>query len=128
MKMTDAFPSSFLKADDLGGKQVEVTIESVTMEELGQGADKQQKLIIAFRGKDKKLVCNKTNANTIAGLYGDDTDAWVGQKIAIMPREVEFQGKSVWAIRVSLQKPAAAKAKPAPEPEVGETVGYEIPF
>ena len=108
--MTDAFPSSFLKADDLGGKQVEVTIESVTMEELGQGADKQQKLIIAFRGKDKKLVCNKTNANTIAGLYGDDTDAWVGQKIAIMPRERScvMIGLSVWPFLISSQKCASS--------------------
>ena len=112
MKLNEAFPSNFLKAADLNGQSVTVTIDNVTSEELGQGRDKEQKLCIAFRGKEKKLICNKTNAGTIAKIYGDDTDAWIGQRITIAPREVEFQGAMVWAIRVSLAKPGT----PAPAP------------
>jgi hypothetical protein len=115
MKVSQAFPSNFLKADDLQGRPAIVTIETAELEEIGQGRDKEQKLILGFRGKSKKLVCNKTNANTIAKLYGDDTDGWIGQRITIMPREVEFQGEMVLAIRVSLQAPGAAAA-PAPRP------------
>jgi len=105
MKLNEAFPSNFLKAADLDDKDVTVTIESVTLETIDKD-EKDQKLIIAFKGKSKKLVCNKTNAKTIEKLYGDDTDGWIGKKITLTPREVEFQGETVWAIRVSLKKPA----------------------
>ena len=121
MRLNEAFPSNYLKAADLNGKSVTVVIAGVEMVELGQGRDKESKLLISFRGKEKQLVCNKTNATTIGKLYGDDTDDWVGQPITLAPREVEFQGEMVLAIRVSLQKPATAAvaakpaaAKPAP--------------
>lgn len=114
MKLSEAFPSNFLKADDLNGKPVTLTIAAVEMETLGQGKDKESKLIVQFKGTEKKLVCNKTNANTIGKLYGDDTDDWIGQRITIKPMEVEFQGEMKLAIRVSLTKPAPAAAKAAP--------------
>ena len=119
MKLNEAFPSNFLKADDLNGKQCTMTIESAEVEEIGQGNEKASKLVLAFRGAEKKLVCNVTNAKTIAKVLGtDETDDWIGQRITLVPREVEFQGETVWAIRVSLTKPVSAKpAKPAPSPE-----------
>lgn len=129
MKLNEAFPSNYLKAADLNGHNVTVTIVSVELVELGQGRDKETKLLIAFRGKDKQLVCNKTNANTIAKLYGDDTDSWIGQKITIGPREVEFQGDMVQAIRVSIQKPAGAPAavKPAAaQPQTSDNDGGNV--
>ncbi len=117
MKTSEAYPGNFLKAADLNGQNVTVTIQAVTLEELGQGRDAESKLILAFAGKDKKLICNKTNCRTIEKLYGDETDEWIGKKITIGPREVEFQGDMVWAIRVSLTKPGApAAAKPATKP------------
>lgn len=134
MKLSQAFPSNFLKAEDLGGKSVTLTIQSVEMEEMGQGRDKENKLVIQFAKTDKKLICNKTNAKTIEKLYGDDTDAWVGQRITISPREVEFQGNMVWAIRVSLTKPVAAvpitkaAATPAPVDEPPFPGDDESPF
>lgn len=108
MKLSEAYPSAFLKADDLNGRAVTVTIESVKLEEIGQGRDKDKKLVISFVGKEKKLVCNKTNAGTIGKLHGDDTDDWEGKQIILQPREVEFQGDMVWSIRVSLQKPGTS--------------------
>lgn len=135
MKISDAFPSNFLRADDLQGKQVTVTISEITFEEIGQGRDKEEKLMIAFKGKEKKLVCNKTNANTISKLYGDDTDEWIGKPITLVAREVEFQGDAVWAIRVSLKAPVSAEptkpSKPAPakqEPNDDTVEEDDIPF
>ena len=106
MNINDAYPSPFLKADDLKGRNVTVTICDVTLEELGQGRDKETKLILAFHGKEKKMVCNKTNANTITKLYGPETDGWIDQVITLTAREVEFQGSMTMALRVSLQKPS----------------------
>ena len=137
MNINNAFPSDYLKAFDLGDKQVAVTIESVEMVDIGQGRDKEQKILIRFAGKQKGLICNKTNANTIGKLYGVETDAWIGQKIILQAREVEFAGEMVWAIRVSLQKPAAAApapthgvlGKPANRPEpIQEEENPELPF
>lgn len=134
MKLSEAFPSNFLKADDLGGKSVTVEISEVTFEEIGQGRDKENKIIVAFKGKDKKLIVNKTNANTIAKLVGsDDTDDWAGNRITLTAREVDYQGTPMLAIRVSLQKPASATAgqRPTPPPEPADDSGddsSEIPF
>jgi hypothetical protein len=105
MRISDAFPSDYLKASDLNDRSVTVIISKVELVELGKGRDKENKMLISFAGKQKQLVCNKTNANTIAKLYGDDTDGWIGKAITIEPREVEFQGDMVLAIRVSLKKP-----------------------
>ena len=130
MKVSDAFPSRYLAVDDLKGKATVVTIKSVEMETIGQGQNKAEKLILSFRGKDKQLVCNKTNAKVIAKLHGEDTDDWVGKQIRLVPREVEFQGDMVWAIRVSLQAPGAAEPERQNEPESEPAPGdpdYEDP-
>lgn len=127
MKLSEAFPSNFLKADDLQGKSVTVTISDVQLEDIGKGHEMQSKVVLSFKGKEKKFVCNKTNAKTIAKLHGDDTDDWIGKSIIIEPREVEFQGDMVWAIRVSLKKPAGATKAPEPEPE-NAPEDDEIPF
>jgi hypothetical protein len=123
MKLSEAFPSAFLKAEDLNNRQVSVTIEAAEIEVIGQGRDRENKLVLTFRGKEKKLICNKTNANSIAAVYGDDTDAWIGQRITLVSMQVEYQGKMGPAIRVlgpatpAIQRPAAAPAaRPAPRP------------
>lgn len=126
MKLSDAFPSNFLKAEDLDGKSVVVVISGVEFDTIGKDSKEGKKLILSFRGKEKKMVVNKTNAKTIEKLYGDDTDGWIGKTIKLVTREVEFQGDVVWALRVSLEKPAGvAPASSQPEPE---EIDGETPF
>lgn len=118
MKIGDAFPSNYLKADEFVDNDTTVVIESIATESIGQGKDASDKLVLYFRGQDKGLVLNKTNANTIAGLYGDETDGWIGKPVILYATEVDFQGKQVLAIRVRMRKPGAKPAggqnKPAP--------------
>lgn len=136
MNINDAFPSDYLKADDLKGANVTVTIDDVSLEEIGQGAQKERKLVLAFAGKKKRLVCNKTNATTIGKLYGTETSDWLGKPITLSPREVEFQGDMVWAIRVSLQKPSMTvpaggreERFTAPKPDaIAGDPSDEVPF
>lgn len=131
MKLSEAFPSNFLKADDLGGKNITVEIEDVTFEEIGQGRDKENKIIVSFKGKDKKLIANKTNCNTIAKITGsDDTSDWPGHRIILTSREVDFQGTPTLAIRVSLNKPVSTQAQrppPPSEPEPSDNYGVDGP-
>jgi hypothetical protein len=108
MKISSAFPSQYLKAADLNDRAVRVTIADVRMEDIGG----DHKPILYFVGKEKGLVMNKTNANTISGRFGDDTDDWNGQDIELFPTIVDFQGRSVDAIRVRIPKGPARAAPP----------------
>lgn len=106
MNMNDAFPSAWLKAGDLPeDEDLILTVKSVQMEEIGQGDDRQSKPVVYFKDDDKGLVLNKTNADVIVQLYGADTDAWIGKKLALFATQVDFRGKATLAIRVRLKKP-----------------------
>jgi hypothetical protein len=91
MKLSDAYPSRFLRASDLNGRTATVTIESAEFEKFG--SEKERKIVLSFVGKDKQLILNKTNANTIAELlHSEETDDWINQRITLCARETEFQG------------------------------------
>lgn len=102
MNITTAFPSKYLKASDLQGRSVEVTIATIVMEEIGQGDDKQEKPVIYFVGKEKGIICNVINGKMIAESYGDETDDWVGQLVEIYPDKTSFKGDIVDCIRVRI--------------------------
>jgi hypothetical protein len=100
--MGDFFPSKYVSAHDLGGKTVRVTIDKIGVEELENDGRKQTKPVIAFREKTvKPMVCNKTNFLIIAKLHGDDTDGWIGKKIALHTEMVSFKGKVTESVRVT---------------------------
>ena len=48
MKISSAFPSKYLKAADLQGKQVTVVMSHVTMETIGD----DERPVLYFKGKD----------------------------------------------------------------------------
>jgi len=122
MKGADIFPSKYIKADDLKGRDVPVTISHAEMEKLGD----DQRLVLYFQGKDKGMVCNKTNFGRIAYLYGDETDEWEGKPIMLTSEFVEFQGKTVKGLRV--KPPAGHKAAAIKESENPADMSDEIPF
>lgn len=124
MNINDAFPSNYLKAGDLQGADVPVTISNAVMEKLGDDT----KLVIYFQGKEKGMVLNKTNANTIGDMYGDDTDHWLGKQITLYAAWVDYQGRQVQGIRV---KPQQGQPAPAPAPQdapAADDLDDEIPF
>lgn len=96
MRISSAFPSEFLKAADLNGRNVKVVMDRVEMRDIGG----DHKPILFFQGKEKGMVLNKTNANNITSMFGDDTDDWNGKEIVLFEAMVDFQGKTVAAIRV----------------------------
>ena len=113
MKMSDAFPSNFLKAEDIAsvGRDVIVTIAKVTQEVLGQGQNAERKFVIEFIGKEKKLVLNKTNFKACVAATGeDDSDNWPVKRISLFVMDVEYQGDLMPAIRVRPRAPAPAGA------------------
>lgn len=125
MRMSSAFPSEYLKAADLAGRNVKVKMDRVEMKDIGG----DHKPILYFMGTDKGMVLNKTNANNIIHVYGDDTEEWHGKEIVLFEAQVDFQGKTVPAIRVRPPQPkdrvnGTPPSKPEPRPDMDD----EIPF
>ncbi len=111
MNINTAFPSKYLKAGDLDGKAVPVTIREVKIEEVGKSRD--SKPVIYFMGKEKGVVLNRVNSKKIAEIAGsNDTEDWGGTMIVLFPTETDFAGETVECIRVR-----APKTKVAPKPE-----------
>jgi arabinogalactan endo-1,4-beta-galactosidase len=111
MKMSEEFPSKYLKAADLQGREVKVVMQNVEREIIGKDQN-DTKPVLYFKGKDKGVVLNKTNAGTISAAYGDDTDDWFDQPLILFSMMVDFQGKTGPAIRCRV--PTAKDNKPAP--------------
>lgn len=107
INMNEAFPSKWLKADDIDRETI-VTISDVTMESIG---DDERKPVVWFQGYDKGMVMNKTNANNVSALYGPDTDAWLGKPMTLTTAMVDFQGRSTRALR--LYPPPRPRTAPA---------------
>lgn len=101
MLISEAFPSDYLRAVDLKGRQIKAVISHLEMRDIGD----DHKPVVFFQGKDKGLVLNKTNSNNIALAYGDDTDDWTGKEVVMYEAMVDFQGRSVAAIRIRPPKP-----------------------
>jgi len=119
MKISNAFPSDYLKAADLQGGRYTMTISQVTIEKI---SETENKPVIHFHNTNKGMVLNKTNAMNLTILYGDETDNWIGKQIELFTTVVPFQGQNVQAIRLTAPPAQQAAAPiqqttaPAPQP------------
>lgn len=127
------FPGKYLKAADLRGRDVTVTIERIDPREELQmrGGKVEQKPVIYIKGAQKAWVLNKTNALSIAKVYGNEVTGWIGKAVTLYPARVQCGGKEVDAIRVretapkSKAKASAPEREPAHDPATGEVTGTE---
>ena len=96
------FNSDYIGAYDLEDGDKTVTIESVTKEDVfvPQSGTSDEKMIIRFSDARKAMVCNRTNADSIASLHGPDVDQWVGKPITLYVAKVKAFGGVTEAIRV----------------------------
>jgi hypothetical protein len=134
----DTYGSRYLKAlenDPNTGKILvpkegrSFTITGVEVKAFDDG----RKILVSFRESEKQLVCNRTNANIIAELHGEDTDDWYGKRITLYATKVDFSGKRVDAIRVKEEIPAppvkiAQRPNANPEAMAEDEGDQEIPF
>jgi len=128
VKISTAFPSKYLRTEDLDGHDITVRIDRVQMEEVGE--EKKEKPVIYFEGKSKGLVLNVTNARTISAIFGDDSEDWRGREILLFEAQVSYQGKTTVAIRVRVpkRKREPEKVEASASKSTAEAIDDDVPF
>jgi hypothetical protein len=108
------FPSKYLKASDFDEDGTVMTIASYARETIKnrEGA-MEAKPILYFRGNDKGLILNKTNAAKLTKLFQSaDTDDWIDQPVKLYATEVQFGADQVQAIRIKQAALPGKKTNP----------------
>ena len=114
MKRDEVFPSKYLRAADLQGSPITVTIESATYETLKSKEGKEQgKTVLSFKSGKKVLPLNMTNWDSVAAICGGDDAEWRGCKIELYPSTTPMGGKIVDCIRI---RPPAQRELPKAKP------------
>lgn len=95
---------NYLKAADLNGRRMTVTISVVKLETMKEG---DKKLVLSFEESEKTFTLNKTNAQMIANLLQErDAGKWIGTTISLRPDKTQDPtGKIVDCIRVDFELP-----------------------
>ena len=107
-----AYTSPWLKASDLQGRAATVTIETATVEEIRQQTgQKEARIVVAFAGKSKRLICNKTQALTLADLAKTEVfENWRGLVVTLEPATTR-SGQDTINIRRATPAPAASTTR-----------------
>jgi hypothetical protein len=77
------YPGRFIKAPELLGKKVTLTMTDVELEDLEGDDGKKTKCIISFKETEKKLVACKTNGLCIKEMFGKVIADWIGKRITL---------------------------------------------
>ncbi len=124
-KVSEMFPSKFMKPRDVPKSGLTLTIKSVEAGTLLDRKSGEVKAVYSLNFVEpgtKPLTLNKVNAGSLAERYGDSTDDWLGKPIPLIRVLADVFGKSKWVIRV----------EPLEEEEAEETededTNPEIPF
>jgi hypothetical protein len=99
-------------------KDVVVVIDRVVAGEVtGEKGRKTKRPVVYFKGKQRPLALNATNAKTVAGLYGPMTESWPGKSITLFVTQTRDKDDvEVDCIRIRPRVPRAA-ADTSPEQE-----------
>ena len=122
MKRHEIFPSTYYNSQDVRAEALLLTIDLTNMETVGEGASKQEKLVIHFKEEDSKLlVVTPTKFDAIALIAkSDETDDWPGVKIVLEAGKASFQGKLVDSISIRAPRKPASPKRPAAAPVAAE--------
>lgn len=117
MRKSDLYPSRYIKAEDLQGREWPLTIASLTTEVIDSERGKETMPLLTFHGVQKGLILNVTNYDSIAAMHGEETDNWAGKSVKLYPDKTRFGGKIVDCVRVRTQNATPAMTEvPPPDP------------
>jgi hypothetical protein len=113
MNVNDFFLSKYLGAADLNGSSHIVQISRVETETMQDG---RKKPALYFTGQNKALLCNKTNALTIAAKLGPNMNGWIGHSLELFSMMVQGPNGPVQGIRVRVVERPAQPIQATPTP------------
>lgn len=120
--------SKFLKAADLNNQKPVVEIESAEVKENTYDGQTKKQIVLTFKGKEKVLGLNFTNATRISHLIGtEDFDEWIGWRIRLMVDQTKVEGRTVDCIRIHPDLPEQVNEK-AKAATAGNTVEEDFAF
>ena len=100
------FDHEYLGAWDFAGRDHTMEIARVVVAELtGDAGRRSKKPVVHFKDTQKGLALNKTNARTIAALYGNDTRSWIGKRVTLFATTTTFGRETVECIRIRPELP-----------------------
>ena len=117
--INELFPGRYFKAETLAGKARVLTIGAVERDKLSDGSVKP---VLKFEDQPMKLILNRTNANVLAMLNGNNTDNWIGKPIELYPTRTQFGSNMVDAVRVR-----APGGRPAPDRRPSDRPPLDLP-
>jgi hypothetical protein len=109
MKFSEALPSKYLSAPDVGKRQVKLVMRTVETEQMNDGKSAP---VLYFTKAKKGLVLNKTNGLIIAAAYGDEMTHWTGKEVILFTMKVQYKEKIVDAIRIEIPMPTQVQRPP----------------
>jgi hypothetical protein len=130
------FKGEYLTAPEFGGRTPTFTITQVKMVRLLAGDDgsEKDKGVLLFKETERGVVLNKTNAQSIAAMFGNETDGWIGKRVTFHATEVQVGPKKDLGIRVlgspDITKPITATItlpRKKPKPVVLQVTGEKKP-
>lgn len=111
----DMLKSNFLSGSELSTTPQIVTVKGAEVKELGEGSDKEVKVVLEFYELAKALPLNKTRLKAMADAFGLDTNLWINRKVMIYSQQLtsgKFAGQ--WTITLT-KAPQAAPVQYAPQ-------------
>lgn len=111
------FPGRFIKAGEMHGRPVTLTVKDVYLDQLEDesGREKPQ-AVIAFNETPREMALNKTNAQCIVSMFGQDSGDWIGKRITLCPeRDASGLSDSGLCLRIQgspdIKSPITAEIK-----------------
>lgn len=86
--------SKDLKAADFIGKNLKVRIASVTIQHFDATEQQaaQEKPRLTFVGKEKGLILNSTNTQTLVKAYGPSSEEWINHEVGLTTKDYSDKG------------------------------------
>lgn len=99
MKVSALKESKYIKKEDC---PLDLTIKSITEENIGLEGDQEMRYVMHFSDHDKGLILNITNGEIMAENFGtDEMNDWIGRRVSLYnDRNVMYAGKRVGGVRV----------------------------
>jgi hypothetical protein len=78
------FPGRFIKAGEMSGKPVTMTIADVYLDHLeGEDGREKPQAIVSFKETKREWALNKTNAQCLLAMWGPDSGDWISKRVTL---------------------------------------------